>query len=305
MAPHHRFQRVHGVQLHWVERGHSDRRAPLVLLHGLSDCYLTWMHLATRLVDRPVLALDLPGHGLSERPDATYELDWYARVVSQWVSELGLEGFDLVGHSFGGGIAQTLLLRHAERVRRLVLVSSGGLGREVALPLRLASVPRVLEHFGQAFMGAAGTRLTLMAKGHHLSDAELAHLLAMSGQPGSARALGRTIVNVIGLHGQRRNLLTMAHELPTLPPMAVFWGVHDNVIPIAHARQLAHHIEGVVLQEFKNSGHYPHYDEAEAFARALTNFLDVRDVPAARWAAIPGHEATRQTTLRLKGPPTH
>ncbi len=305
MAPHHRFQRVNGVQLHWVERGHTDRRAPLVLLHGLSDSYLTWTQLAARLVDRPVLALDLPGHGLSERPDATYKLEWYARVVSQWVSELGLEGFDLVGHSFGGGIAQTLLLRHAERIRRLVLVSSGGLGREVALPLRLASVPRVLEHFGQAFMGAAGTRLTLMAKGHHLADAELARLLAMSGQPGSARALGRTIVNVIDWHGQRQNILAMAQEVPTLPPMAVFWGVHDNVIPVAHARRLTRHIEGIVVREFENSGHYPHYDEAEAFARELTSFLDVRDIPAARWAALAEQDLAGQPTLRLKGPPTH
>jgi pimeloyl-ACP methyl ester carboxylesterase len=287
MVAHHRFRRVQDVRLHWVERGHSDRRAPLVLLHGLSDCYLTWMRLATRLVDRPVLALDLPGHGLSERPDATYELDWYARVVSQWVSELGLDAFDLVGHSFGGGVAQMLLLHHPERIRRLVLVSSGGLGREVALALRLASVPLVLEHLGQAFMGAAGTRLTLMAKGYRLYHGELARLVAMSGRPGSARALGRTVVNVIDWHGQRQTLLAMAHALPTLPPMAVFWGVHDNVIPIAHARRLARHIDGIVFEEFENSGHYPHYDEADAFERALTSFLDVHEVPAARWTVLP------------------
>jgi hypothetical protein len=93
--------------------------------------------------------------------------------------------------------------------------------------------------------------------------------------------------------------------------MAVFWGVHDNVIPIAHARRLANHIEGIVFQEFEKSGHYPHYDEADAFVRALTHFLDVRDVPAARWAAIPAPTGPAPTTLhatptvRLKPPTSH
>jgi pimeloyl-ACP methyl ester carboxylesterase len=283
MPARHCFRQVDGVRLHWAEHGRSDRRTPLVLLHGLSDCYRTWMHLAPRLAqDRRVLALDLPGHGLSERPDATYELDWHARIVSRWLAELGLEGFDLVGHSFGGGVAQMILLRCANRVRRLVLVSSGGLGREVALALRLAALPRVLERFGQAFMGA-GTRLTLRARGHQTSEGELARLVAMSGRPGSARALGRTVTDVIDWHGQRRSLFERAHELPTLPVMAVFWGVHDNVIPISHARGLSRRIEGVVLEEFEKSGHYPHYDETDRFEQALRTFLDTPHVPAARW----------------------
>ena len=63
----------------------------------------------------------------------------------------------MVGHSFGGGVAQMMLLQCPERIRRMVLVSSGGLGREIAWSLRLASIPFVVEHLGQPFM-RLGTR---------------------------------------------------------------------------------------------------------------------------------------------------
>lgn len=291
MRTRHCSKRVEGVRLHWTELGWSDRRPPVVLLHGLNDCYRTWTHLSARLSsDRRVLALDLPGHGLSERPDATYELEWYARVVSRWVADLGLEDFDLVGHSFGGGVAQMSLLQCAERIRRLVLVSSGGLGREVALVLRLASLPRVVERFGQAFMGA-GTKIALRARGQQHSERDVERFVAMNGQPGSARALGRTVKDVIDWRGQRRSLFQRAHELPALPAMAVFWGVHDNVIPISHARDLARRVEGVRVVEFEGSGHYPHYDEIDAFERAMRGFLDAAHVPPARWATSPAADA--------------
>ena len=150
---HHRFADVDGVRLHWVELGTPTHRAPLVLLHGLNDCSLTWKDLAPRLApDRLVLMPDLPGHGLSGRPDASYELSWYARVVSRWMSAVGVARGDVVGHSFGGGVALMMLLTSPEHIRRLALVSSGGLGREIALTLRLAALPLVVEHLGQPFM---------------------------------------------------------------------------------------------------------------------------------------------------------
>src|ERR1700690_2807151 len=82
----HHFAQVEGVRLHWAELGESTSKPPLVLLHGLNDCYRSWRELAPRLaVDRRVLIPDLPGHGLSGRPDASYELQWYARILTRWL----------------------------------------------------------------------------------------------------------------------------------------------------------------------------------------------------------------------------
>jgi pimeloyl-ACP methyl ester carboxylesterase len=240
--------------------------------------------------------LDLPGHGLSERPDASYELAWYARIVARWLAEMDLDAVDVVGHSFGGGVAQMLLLECPQRVRRLVLVSSGGLGHEVAVALRLAALPQVVERLGQAFMGP-GTRIALKATGHNASRDEVARLVALNGQRGTARAFARTVKDVIGLRGQRRSFFDRAHELSSLPPVAVFWGKRDSVIPVTHARQLAHYLDGVHVVEFEQGGHYPHQTEADAFQSALRDFLDAPSMAPARMRASRVH-ATPEMQLQ-------
>jgi pimeloyl-ACP methyl ester carboxylesterase len=201
----HRFAEIEGCRLHWVELGESTADPPLVLLHGLADCHLTWQNVGLSLMrGRRILIPDLPGHGLSEHPDASYDLRWYARVAAQWLEALGLDTVDVVGHSFGGGVAQAMLLECPERIRRLVLVSSGGLGREIALVLRLASVPGVVEWLGQPFMGP-GTRLALKATGHMLSTEEVTTLSDMNARSGSARAFARTVHGIIDWRGQRHS----------------------------------------------------------------------------------------------------
>jgi pimeloyl-ACP methyl ester carboxylesterase len=276
--------RIDGVSLYWVERGDGGGATPVVLLHGLYDSHRTWKRVDEALArDRRVLMPDLPGHGLSGRPDASYTLAWYAHVVARWIETLGLERVDVVGHSFGGGVAQMLLLECPERIRRLVLVASGGLGREIRPVLRLASVPIVVETFGQPFMGF-GTRLALRT-GNGFSRQDIQELAFLNAKPGSARAFARTVRDIIDWRGQRRAFFERAHELRELPPIAAFWGDRDKVIPIAHGRTFAKSLDGVVFVTFEGCGHYLHREQPDVFARALREFLDAPRAPAAKLRA--------------------
>src|SRR4029079_19372175 len=90
---------------------------------------------------RRVLMRDLPGHGHSGRPDASYELAWHSGIIARWLRVLSLDHAHVARHSFGGGVAQMLLLERPLRIRRMALVASGGLGRDVGWVLRLASLP--------------------------------------------------------------------------------------------------------------------------------------------------------------------
>jgi pimeloyl-ACP methyl ester carboxylesterase len=274
------FTRVDGCNLHWAELGQGP---PIVFLHGLCDSHRTWLKVAPMLAQtRRVLMLDLPGHGLSERPDASYALGWHARVVGGWLEALGLENVDLVGHSYGGGVALgMLLLEQRLRVRRLALVAAGGLGRDVSLPLRLASVPLVVERFGQPFM-ARGTCLALSAAGSGYEDAEIARLSAMNATAGTARAFARSVRDVIDWRGQHRHLLDGGNELGALPPIALFWGECDRIIPIAHATDTASLLGGVSLTRFARCGHFPHRQDPAGFVQALEAFLNAPVVAAAR-----------------------
>jgi pimeloyl-ACP methyl ester carboxylesterase len=194
--------------------------------------------------------------------------------MTQWLDAADVARADVVGHSFGGGVAQMMLLQCPERIRRLVLVSSGGLGREIAVSLRMASLTFVVEHLGQPFMGPC-TRLGVKATGDVLSREEVSRLCAMNTQRGSARAFARTVRDIIDWRGQRRTFFQRADELSTpLPPIAVLWGDRDAIIPFSHAEALASYVDGVRVTRFEACGHYPHHEQPGAFANALRDFLD-------------------------------
>jgi pimeloyl-ACP methyl ester carboxylesterase len=236
---------------------------------------------------RRVLMLDLAGHGLSERPDASYALEWHARVVGAWLEKLGLEGVDLVGHSYGGGVALWMtLLEHCARIRKLALVAAGGLGRDVCIALRLASLPFVVERFGQPFM-ARGTRLALSSLGSEYDGDETTRLAAMNATAGTARAFARSVRDVIDWHGQHRHVLDGGSAFAPLPPVALFWGERDPVIPITHATATASLLGGAPLARFPGCGHFPHRQKPADFVQALETFLNapVAEVAAVRTAA--------------------
>jgi pimeloyl-ACP methyl ester carboxylesterase len=216
---------------------------------------------------------DLAGHGLSGRPDASYTLEWHAGVVGAWLRAIDLDDVDMVGHSFGGGVAQWMLLEHRSHIRRLALVAAGGLGREVGLALRLASISHVVERLGQPFM-AHGTRMALKAAGSAYAPNDIAELARLNATPGTARAFARSVRDVIDWRGQYRHFLDRAHEVGQLPPIALFWGEDDTVIPLAHAIEAMSVIQGITLTRFSGCGHFPHRQDPERFVLALEAFLD-------------------------------
>lgn len=286
----HTTSTINGTRLHWAELGQGR---PLVMLHGLWDCLWTWRRVAPQLArNRRVLLLDLPGHGLSGRPDASYDLDWHADLAGAWMDHLGLEEVDLVGHSFGGGVAQSLLRTHHHRVRRLGLVASGGLGREVSWALRLLSLPGA-HRVVQPFIGL-GTRLGML---HYkeVFDAEDRRRLAwLNSRPDTARALARTAHGVIGLGGQRRHLLDHAHELPELPPVAIYWGEQDQILPPAHARRIQRQVREVQVTLFPRCGHFPHLERPDRFLGALDAFLGDATVRRAVLVTLPARRPRRR-----------
>lgn len=278
---------VGDCDISWLEIRPASPRpdtVPLVLLHGLSDSNHTWDLVAPALGrSRRVLMPDLPGHGRSSRPDATYSIRWYARTIAAWLGATGLREIDLVGHSLGGGVAQRLLIElhrlgvsgqtDLPHVRRLGLVASGGLGREVAWLLRVAAATGAVERIGQPFMDR-GTRLGMRLLGGEFKKPDRAHLGRLNDRAGSARALSRTLSASVGLDGQRPHFLDHAHELPKLPPIAVFWGDRDRVIPVSHVKDASTFLDGITVRRFERAGHYPHRESVPQFLPALLQFLD-------------------------------
>src|ERR671932_456472 len=114
----------------------------IVLIHGITGSSQTWDHVIEPLAERyTVVAPDLLGHGESAKPRGDYSLGAYASGIRDLLTALGHDRATVVGHSLGGGIAMQMAYQFPEHCERLVLVSSGGLGREITALLRAASLP--------------------------------------------------------------------------------------------------------------------------------------------------------------------
>lgn len=135
----HRFVTVHGYRRAYLRAG----RGPAVLLiHGIGDSSATWEPVLSRLARRhTVIAPDLLGHGLSDKPRGDYSLGGFACGMRDLLSVLGIERVTVVGHSLGGGVAMQFAYQFPERCERLVLVGTGGVGPQLHLALRLAAMP--------------------------------------------------------------------------------------------------------------------------------------------------------------------
>lgn len=272
-----RSTRVDGVDVRWAAYGEGREGPPLVLVHGISESHRTWAGIAPRLARaRRVIAIDLPLTGGRGEPSHPHTLAWHARLLDGLLERIGVPLADVVGHSYGGGVAQWLLLENRARVRRLALVSSGGFGREVTPWLRLMSVPRVFELLaGPAFaLGARVAGSTGTARG-----AVWREWLRHNGQPGAVTTLHRTVRDVMDLRGQTKGFFDHAHEVEVLPPIRLFWGDRDRIVPVRHGEAAAAALDACELVRFEGVGHFPQREAPRALARALAAFFDADALP--------------------------
>jgi pimeloyl-ACP methyl ester carboxylesterase len=158
-APPSQFVVVDGLRVHYRDRGQGP---VMVLLHGSNASLFTWEGWAQRLaVDHRVIALDLPGHGLTG-PDAKhrYRAQEMAELLERFVAQLGLSHFTLAGNSMGGHVAWRYTLAHPERVDHLVLVDAAGLPRDEPVPFAF----RVMSTPGLSYIGRWVTPHFLIAR---------------------------------------------------------------------------------------------------------------------------------------------
>jgi pimeloyl-ACP methyl ester carboxylesterase len=157
-----------------------------------------------------------------------------------------------------------------------VLVSAGGLGREVNLGLRLLSIPGIERAFALVLPPARGVLRN--ARLHRLLrwDADrVANLRRMGRALATAELRGpffASLRGVIGPGGQRGSFLEMrylAQQVPTL----LIWSECDNIIPVAHANATRAHLPASRLVVFPTGGHEPHRRHADAFAAAVADFV--------------------------------
>jgi pimeloyl-ACP methyl ester carboxylesterase len=284
---------LHGHRVFYRSAGSGP---VLVLVHGITSTSATWANVLPYLAEQfTVIAPDLLGHGESAKPRGDYSLGAYASGVRDLLVALGHERATFVGHSLGGGVAMQLAYQFPEHCDRLVLVSSGGLGREIGVLLRAATLPGselVLPLLvNEPLLGAGRALGRLLGRVGLRVHTDLGEVLRGHAtlSDGAARsAFLHTLRTVVDPRGQRvdaSDRLYLARAIPFL----LVWGEHDPIIPVEHARAAHRLVPGSQLEIFPDAGHFPHLDDPLRFVRVLTDFMrttEPADVDSGRWTEL-------------------
>lgn len=271
----------------------SGQGPALLLLHGLGATRTTWDQLVATLATRyTVIAPDLPGHGESDPPAGDYSLGAHAAAMRDLLVALGYTSASVVGHSLGGGVALQFAYQFPDRVSRLLLLSSGGLGTELTPALRAATVPGAewvvsgVSRIPSPLTRSLLTGLALWPK--MIAPSDVTPVLdGIRGcvDTGRRKAFLGSARAVISWRGQTVSALRQIGLLSDLPVLFA-WGTDDRTIPPSHHRSVAGLLPGATYVAVPGAGHYPHYTHAETLLPQLLNFLTSTEAftyDEARW----------------------
>lgn len=270
-----------GLAVHYVRQG---RGPAVVLLHGLGGFAESWRRTIDALAGRAdVLALDLPGFGLSAKPRAQYDLDFFARALHACVGALGIEQMSLVGHSLGGAVAVAYALTHPARVDRLALVSAvvPGFGYRPSWLYRLAAIPGLGE-VGALCAGRPLYRASLARCFHAPVPAAVDALVdwgyaARTTWEAKAAYLA-TVRGVRADFERRADAYRRVVGTLTLPVLLVH-GRQDPIVPASHSALVSKGFRRVSVKWLDACGHFPQIEHADPVNAWLEEFLVGRPAP--------------------------
>ena len=278
-----KFVDIHGVRQAVVDVGEGDE--VLLLIHGMAGSADTWRAVIPQLAKKyRVVAPDLTGHGQSEKPRTDYSLGAFAVGLRDLLDELGIESATVVGHSLGGGVAMQFLYQHPDYCRRLVLISSGGLGPDVGLILRLLAAPGaelVMPVIAPPQVIRAGNAVRSWLSSAGLRSprgAEIWSAYSSFSDRGTRDAFLRTLRSVVDYRGQSvsaLNRLKLREDLPTL----AIWGEQDAIIPVAHAYSALEARPDCRLEVLPEVGHFAQVEAPAEVIDLIDDFISTT-VPA-------------------------
>ena len=272
-----RYRTIHGHKHAFRMAGNGPA---VLLIHGIGDSSETWAPIVPGLArNYRVIVPDLLGHGESDKPRGDYSIGGYANGMRDLLSVLGVDRVTLVGHSLGGGVAMQFAYQYPERTERIVLVATGGVGRQVTPLLRAASLPGAQLLMAGMKLPTVRWQVTAAVRLLQLSglplgrDApEMLRVLDALPNADSRLAFGRTLRAVVDWRGQLGTLLDRCYLSEGMPTM-LMWGDKDPILPASHA-WLAHvAMPGSRLELFSDTGHFPFHTQPQRFLDTLLDFI--------------------------------
>ncbi len=253
------FIRMNGLAIHYgVGAPLTPARGPtVVFVHGAGGAQEQWRFQLRHLGSRwNVLAVDLPGHGASQGQGCR-TIEGYRDFIRDLLDNLGMTDTVLVGHSMGGGIAQSFALAHPGRLAGVVLVGTGA---------RLRVHPDVLASIRGGDMEAAGRLISRWAYSQSALPATLAQ---------GAEAFARNRASILEGDFLACDAFDAMGKISAIRiPTLVVCGEDDRLTPVKYARYLQREIQGSTLATIQEAGHMVMLEKPVEFTRILSAFLE-------------------------------
>jgi pimeloyl-ACP methyl ester carboxylesterase len=267
---------IHGERVAVRDEGQGEA---LLLIHGMAGSSQTWRAIMPQLAKKyRVIAPDLLGHGQSSKPRTDYSLGAFAVGLRDLLDELEVDSATIVGHSLGGGIAMQFLYQHPDYCRRLILISSGGLGPDVGWILRLLAAPGaelVMPVIAPTPVLRAGNSVRGWLSSLGLRSprgAEIWNAYSSFSDRQTRDAFLRTLRSVVDYRGQSVSALNRLNLREDLPTLAI-WGEQDNIIPVDHAYSALEARPDCRLEVLPDVGHFAQVEAPTEVADLIDDFI--------------------------------
>jgi 2-hydroxy-6-oxonona-2,4-dienedioate hydrolase len=245
---------------------------PLLLLHGVGGHLEAYQRNVRALAEHfQVAAIDMIGHGFTDKPDRDYEIDDYIGHVSDVIDSLGFGRVSISGESLGGWVAAKFAARYPERVNKIVLNTAGGLTADPAVMARIKET--TMNAVRNVSYETVKARLEwLMHDKTQVTPDLIETRYAIYSQPGFVETMER-IMCMQQLDIRKRNMITEDELHAIQAETLVLWTSHDPTGAVEVGERFARSIANARLVVMDNCGHWPQWEDVAGFNDLHVSFL--------------------------------
>ena len=260
-----------GIRTRYLSSGSPDQPL-LLLLHGTgghAEAYSR--NLAAHGEHFWTVAIDLIGHGWSDKPDHSYEIADYGAHILAVLKALGREKAHISGESLGGWVAAWVALHHADKVDRLVLNTAGGWTAHSEVMERIKRLS--MEAVRDPNPARIRSRLEfLMHDTSKVNDDLVETRRAIYAQPGYAEVMEK-ILCLQEMDTRRRNMFSDEETGRIAAPALVLWTSHDPTATPEEGKRIAELLPDARFEVMNECGHWPQFEDADRFNALHLDFL--------------------------------
>jgi pimeloyl-ACP methyl ester carboxylesterase len=269
------YIQVNGIQTRYWQMGACG--SPVILLHGGNGSIEFWLYNIVALAAfHRVYAFDMVGSGRSDYPDGSYSIAYQAEFLAGFMTALGINSATLIGNSMGGAVALKFTSIYPDRMDKLVLVDSMGLGQEISLGIRLITLPAIVNLLRPGRWMIPAMLKSNFYNYHRLPPEWIEFRYPIFAIPDRNRVILRLGQSNFNLAGVRADVYQpiVASLTQIDRPTLIVWGEQDRIIPVKHAYIAAAGLPHNQLEIFPDCGHHPYLEYPAKFNRLVLDFLN-------------------------------